>query len=480
MRSRDGELSAGKLQFHKPYDRSPAGKSILSILAAIALVLAPAAPPAWADRTALKPGVNIFTPEQDIQVGKQNAAEAEKQLRMLNDSRVDKYLNALGLKLAAHAPGDKFPYQYKCVNDMAVNAFALPGGFIYINRGAIEAADTEAQLAGVMAHETSHVALRHGTNQATKAQLTSVPFAILGGMVGGNSMGGLLAQLASSFSLNSILLKYSRTDESQADVMGTQILYDTGYDPRAMAQFFEKLGAETKGKLPAQFFSDHPNPGNRVERVDEEVDKLGGAPANYVADSPEFQEIKRYIRKLPQPPKSAQTKASPATSGKPEAPSAHLNGFQNDVLELRYPDNWKSNTSGNTFTLMPQGGVVQDNKGQSALAYGVMFNEFQPRSDNGNRVTIEEASDQLIASLRQSNPNLREIGNRRRMQVDGADALSAYFTNGSPSGGNERDWLVTIERPEGLLFFICVAPETDFDSYDAAFQSVISSVRFRR
>jgi hypothetical protein len=289
-----------------------------------------------------------------------------------------------------------------------------------------------------------------------------------------------LAQLAGSFSLQSILLKYSRTDESQADIMGTQILYDTGYDPRAMAQFFEKLGAETKGKQPAQFFSDHPNPGNRVERVDHEVDMLGGPPANYQSDSPEFQEIKRYIRRLPQPPKSAPAGTSSANSGKPEAPSAHLNRFENDVLELRYPDNWKSNTSGSTFALMPQGGVVRDNKGQSALAYGVMFNEFQPRADNAGRITIEEATDQLAASLRQSNPNLREIGNRKRMQVDGTDALSSYFTNGSPVGGNERDWLVTIERPEGLLFFICVAPENDFDSYDAAFQNVVSSVRFRR
>ena len=458
----------------------PATKSILVILAMTALVCAPMAPPMWADRTALKPGVNLFTPEQDIQLGKQNAAQAERQLRMLNDPRVDNYLNNLGKKLAAHAPGYKYPYQYKCVNDMAINAFALPGGYIYINRGALEAADTEAQLAGVMAHETSHAALRHGTNQATKAQLTAVPFAILGGMVGGNSAGGLLAQLAASFSLNSILLKYSRTDESQADIMGTQILYDSGYDPRAMAQFFEKLGAETKGKLPAQFFSDHPNPGNRVERVDQEVDLLGGPPANYQADSAEFQEIKRYIRRLPQPPKSAPAGTATANSGKPEPPSAHLNGFQNDVLELRYPDNWKSSTSGSTFTLMPPGGVVQDNKGQSVLAYGVMFNEFQPRVDNGNRATIEEAFDQLVASLRQSNSNLREKGNRVRMPVDGNDALSAYFSNGSPVGGNETDWLVAIERPEGLLFFICVAPENDFDSYDAAFQGVISSVRFRR
>jgi hypothetical protein len=478
-RSRD-ESPSENFPRRTRHSQFPAQKHILTCLAVTALVFSPAAPPVWADRTALKPGVNVFTPEQDITLGKQNAAQAEKQLRMLNDPRVDDYLNGLGKKLAAHAPGYKYPYQYKCVNDAAVNAFALPGGYIYINRGAIEAADTEAQLAGVMAHETSHVALRHGTNQATKAQLTSVPFAILGGMVGGNSAGSLFAQLVSGFSLNSILLKYSRTDESQADIMGTQILYDTGYDPRAMAQFFEKLNAETKGKQPAQFFSDHPNPGNRVERVDQEVDLLGGPPANYQSDSPEFQEIKRYVRRLPQPPKSAPAGAATANAGKPEPPSAHWNGFQNDILELRYPDNWKSSSSGSTFTLMPPGGVVQDNKGQSALAYGVMFNEFQPRADNSSRVPIEEAADQFVASLRQSNPNLREIGNRRRMQVDGADAVSAYFTNGSPMGGNERDWLVTIERPEGLLFFICVAPENDFDSYDATFQNLINSVRFRR
>src|SRR5207245_8375240 len=124
--------------------------------------------------------------------------------------------------------------------------------------------------------------------------------------------------------LKSILLKYSRTDETQADVMGTQILYDAGYDPRAMAQFFEKLQAESKGKEPAQFFSDHPNSGNRAQRVDEEIDKLGGAPANYISDSPEFQAIKRYVKSLPPPPKAAQPKPGAANPEKPQPPSAHL------------------------------------------------------------------------------------------------------------------------------------------------------------
>ena len=456
-------------------------RGICAAVGAWALMLASVAPAALADRTPLNPGFNLFSPEQDIQLGKQNAEQVEKQVRLLNDPRVDNYLNNLGKRLFPHAPGYKYPFQYKCVNDMAVNAFALPGGYIYINRGAIETADTEAQLAGVMAHETSHVALRHGTNQATKAQLTSVPFAILGGMIGGNSTEGMLAQLATNFTLQSILLKYSRTDESQADIMGTQILFDSGYDPRGMAQFFEKLNAQTKGNQIPQFFSDHPNPGNRAERVDEEVDKLGGTPANYVSDSKDFQAIKKYVHSLPVPAQAAPAAAAPASesAGKPEPPSTHTNQFQNDVLELRYPDNWKSSTSGSAFSMMPEGGAVKDSSGQPALAYGVMFNSFQPQNEASKRVTLEDASSELVASLRKSNPNMREIGNRRRMKVGGADALSAYFTNGSPAGGNERDWLVTIERPQGLMFFICVAPENDFEAYDTAFQSVIDSVRFR-
>src|SRR5262249_31347347 len=159
------------------------------------------------------------------------------------------------------------------VNDKAINAFALPGGFVYVNRGAIEAADNEAQIAGVMAHEIGHVVLRHGTNQASKAYVAQAPLAILGGALGSRSIGGVLGQLGISFAASSMLLKYSRDAESQADLMGTQILYDTGYDPRAMVEFFEKIQAESKGRA-VQFLSDHPNPDNRISNVQHEIQRL--------------------------------------------------------------------------------------------------------------------------------------------------------------------------------------------------------------
>ena len=164
---------------------------------------------------------------------------------------MDNYLNNLGHRLSAHAPGYKFPYQFKVVNDRAINAFALPGGHVYINRGVIEAADNEAQLAGVMAHEISHVALRHGTNQASKASAAQMPLAILGGLLGSNSTGAALAQLGAGFAVNSILLKYSRTAESQADIMGTQILYDSGLRPAGHGPVLSRRSRRRQGGNPS-------------------------------------------------------------------------------------------------------------------------------------------------------------------------------------------------------------------------------------
>jgi hypothetical protein len=401
---------------------------------------------------------------------------------LLNDGRVDEYLNRLGQRLASKAPGFKYPYSYRAVNDREINAFALPGGPVYIHRAIIEEADNEAQLAGVMAHETAHVALRHGTNQATKAQAWQMPLAILGAATG-NGVLAALAQLGATFTVNSILLKYSRNDETQADVMGTQILYDLGYDPRAMAQFFEKLQAQQKGKAPSQFFLSHPNPGNRMARVTEEVSKLGGAPKNYTSDSAEFRAIKQYVLKLPAPKPAAAGAAGAAAgggaAGRPAPPSEQLVAFQNDELQLRHPSNWKASGQASAFSLAPEGGVVPDSKGQAALAYGVIVNMFGPQQNNGRAPTIEAATDQLIVALRQGNPNLRVKGQRARILMDGNRALSVQLSNDSPLGGQETDWLVTTLRPDGLLYFICVAPDKDYAAYEPAFQRMISTVRFR-
>jgi peptidase M48-like protein len=449
----------------------------VALIGLCALLLVPVA---RSDRTSLKPGWNMFSSDQDVQLGREASQQAERQLHMLNDPRVDNYLNQLGHNLSAHAPGYKYPYQYKCVNDTGINAFALPGGFVYINRGAMEAADNEAQLAGIMAHETSHVALRHGTNQATKANAWQVPLGVLGA-IAGNSIVGMVTQLGAGFTINSILLKNSRTDETQADVMGTQILYDSGYDPRAMAQFFEKIQAESKGHATAQFFSDHPNPGNRRERVNEEVDKLGGPEPNYKTDSEQFKSTKQYLVALPPPPKtSGPGDGAGSSNRRPELPSEQTLALQTDKLELRYPNNWKVSGKGSAFSMTPDGGVVSDSTGQASLAYGVIVNMFGPQEEVGSSLTLEPATDQLIESLARGNPDMRVTRQHERMRVDGHEAISTYLSNDSPLGGRETDWLVTTLRPDGVLYFICVAPQSDYSSYDRTFHNTISSVRFRQ
>src|SRR5262245_25168593 len=327
----------------------------------LGLVLAIALTAYAADsRTKLKPGWNLFSPQQDVELGRDVSRQAERELSILNDRRATAYISSLGRQLAAHAPGEKYPYQFKIVNDSAINAFALPGGYVYVNRGIIDAADDEAQVAGVIAHEIGHVALRHGTNQASKAYIAQAPLAILGGALGSNSIGGVLAQLGISFAASSLLLKYSRDAETQADLMGTQILYDSGYDPNAMVQFFEKIQAESKGRA-VQFLSDHPNPENRISNVQREIQRLGGVRASGRQDSSDFRSVKADIASLPAPRNRAgntNTRTTNSRNGRPEAPSGRVVAYNGQDIQFRYPDNWRQYGQGSVMTIAPNGGII--------------------------------------------------------------------------------------------------------------------------
>ena len=449
-------------------------------LALLGVLCLPFVPAARAQRTKLKPGWNMFSPQQDVDLGKRAALDAAKQLPLCDAPKVDAYLTRLGLKLAEKLPtgGVQYPFEFHCVNDKAINAFALPGGYVFINRGAIEAADNEAQLAGIMAHEISHVALRHGTNQATKAEATQGILGLAGGIFGDTAVGALMTQLG-AFAAGGVLLRYSRTAESQADVMGTQVLYDSGYDPRAMAQFFEKLEAEMKGKTPPEFFSDHPNPEHRVERVDEEIDKLGGTPANGKRDSVEFEAIKREVLALPVVKKVA----PPAPSGAsepPDAPSGNFAVYQANSYTLKYPDNWRKYGDGDNASFAPDRGVVQTNNTQGALAYGITIAMTQAQVDPNASDALETATQQFLTELQKSNPNMREARQSQRVRLNGQPGLSNYFSNDSPLGGQETDWVITVLRPDGLLSFVCVAPQSAYSNYEKTFASIFDTVRFSK
>ena len=247
----------------------------------------------------LRPGFNLFTPAQDVQVGQQAKAEVEKTKPILKDQRVTGYISGLGKRLSASPHAGDFPFSFEVIKDSSINAFALPGGPVFINSATIAAADNEAQLAGVIAHEMSHVALRHGTHEASKAKALELGAALVGAATA-NTLTGALARAGIGLGANSLLLHYSREAESQADYNGALIMSDEGYNPVEMARFFQKLESRSSEGALAQFLSDHPTPGNRVQAVQEEVRLLPSR--NYNTDSPEFQRIRNSVRAIQPPP----------------------------------------------------------------------------------------------------------------------------------------------------------------------------------
>lgn len=459
-------------------------------------------------QTQVKSGFNVFSAEQDVEIGRQSAAEAERQLPLLRDSSIQGYVEQVGRRLAAAAPGPKFPYTFKVVNASDINAFALPGGPTYVTRGLIETVRNEGELAGVMAHEISHVALRHGTNQASKAYLAQAGIGILGGLLGGG--GGSTAQIIQAvggLGLNALFLKFSRTAETQADVLGTQIMARAGYDPEAMATMFQLLNAQQgrePGKL-AQFFSDHPNPANREARVRQEARSLGGRGSLQVVGG--LDSVKSRLRGMGAAPSMAQiargaapsqgsgypsSGSSTASVGRIEAPSSRMRTFRqrDDFFQIQYPENWRvAESSGYGATLMPPGGAVRASNGQDVLVYGVVMNHYEPFSGSPGDVfsrpvegrgNLEQATNDLVNQLMEGNRHLRPTSNSaRRQTIDNARALSVVLGGRSPvTGVDERVTVLTRELPDGhVLYMLFVAPAQDYSALSRTFQSMVSSLR---
>ena len=444
----------------------------------ISLILALVLPTILEARVTPSSGFNVFSAQEEIQAGKQAADDARKQLPMLPDSDpVTQYVQQLGKKLVAHAPGEKWTYEFHVVNQKEINAFALPGGPVFVNLGTIQAADNEAQLAGVMAHEISHVVQRHGTRAASKQMMAQFPLAILGGIMGKGAL-SQMAQAGISFGVGSYFLKNSRSAESEADLLGTDIMYDTGYDPHQMAVFFAKL-AEQGGSRGPQFLSDHPDPGNRAQAVSKEVATL--SKKSFVTDSPEFRDIKQ--RALAMKPLTAQQIAdmqkSRANSSETAAPSGSTKIFTHNDYKISYPDNWNVYGDQNSsVTIAPANGVSE-----TAIANGVIINVYQPEDAHAS---LDQATHELVNSLRQSNTDLRAIGNDEDIKVNGASGKSLDLIGSSPiqdqqgKAIKERDWLVTFKRKDGtLLYLVFIAPDKDFSVMRPAFEKMLKSLQLQ-
>ena len=438
-------------------------------------------------QTQIKYHSNRFSVQDDVKLGRQAAQEAEQQFPLLNDQQVGNYVESVGRRLVNAIPQQfqhpEFNYYFKVVNARDINAFALPGGPMYVNRGMIEAARSEGEMAGVMAHELSHVALRHGTAQATKGQKYGTLAAIAGiaGVLAtGNPGVGQLAQ--APFAV--YMLKFSREYETEADVLGAQIMARAGYDPQDLANMFRTI--EQQGGGGGGFLSDHPSPSDRYARINREAQYLrveGGR-----GDSREFARVQERLRGFQRAPTMAEIQKSgqryptgentsyPNTvpTGRVEYPSSRYQSvsiFGNGV-QVSVPSNWRQLNEGNSVWFVPEGGYGQYN-GQAIFTHGVNFGVAQTNSRN-----LQQSTNELINSLGQGNNSLRTSGGYQRTTISGHQGLWTTLTNVNEATGRpENIRLITAQLRNGQLFYmIAVAPQSE-RNFEGAFQNVLRSLR---
>jgi Zn-dependent protease with chaperone function len=424
----------------------------------------------------LKPGWNLFSKEQDVQLGREAASQVESQMPIVRDSQIQNYVQQIGQKLASAPEADRYPYTFKVVNEGSINAFALPGGPTYVHTGLLKAVENEAQLAGVMAHEIAHVALRHGTNQASKANILQIPAMLAGAALGDGGLLGQLAQVGVGLGLNGVLLKYSRDAERQADLLGAQIMARAGYNPIEMARFFEKLAAQSGGRGAPSWFSSHPDPGDRMQLVQEEIRTLPQRDYT-LGDTADLRAIQSRLGSLPAQSGTRARSAGVVGDGDPK-PSGRFTQYQSSAFSISHPDNWEvfGDQGGVSVTIAPRAGLVQDRNGSVAVAYGVMASGFTAHGNNPGNLSAD--TNDLIAQLRQSNPAMQVVGRQTRTRLGGEQALVTTLHNQSPLGGREINMLVTVERPQGLLYLVFVAPEGDYRQLQSTFEHMLRSVRF--
>jgi Zn-dependent protease with chaperone function len=452
-------------------------------------------------QTVIKPPKNKYTPQQDVELGREAADEVRKTYPIIKDEKIAKYLSGIGDRLVAAAPPELnnpvYQYSFTPVNLKEINAFALPGGPMFVHRGMFDAAAQEGEVAGVMAHELSHVLLRHGTANASKAQnpwlqLGQIAGAVGGAMVGGQ-MGSAIAQ-GSQFGLGTLLLRYSRDFEKQADLLGAQIMARAGYDPRQLAHMFETIEKESSsGDRAPQWMSSHPDPGNRTEYITKEAESLTIASA---ADTSQFQAIKTEFASMP--PAKSMADLARAGKGAGGGTTKALEGGGGDTTGLSeigqpvarptstqyrelkgggvfvaaVPADWKALQSKSAIKVVPQNGYGQQN-GQTVFSHGIEFGVA-----NANSRDLREATNTWLNAVAQGNHNLRLAGSQQVVRISQRSAIATPLVNPSPLGGQERIAVYTTFLTDGSLFYyLTVAPEADADAFQETFRRIGESIR---
>lgn len=465
------------------------GKSI----AALALVWAMLMMPMTAiSQTRVNMPKNDYKVSDDVKVGREAAQQVEQQFPILNDPVVTNYIQAVGNRLVAAIPSEyrqpEFEYRFKVVNARDINAFALPGGPMYVNRGMIQAARNEGEMAGVMAHEIAHIALRHGTAQASKQNNWENQLGTIGLILGGAILGGQTGAQLGALAATAWQTKYSRQYESQADILGSQILARAGYDPRDLANMFQTIQRQSGGSRAPEFLSSHPNPQNRYETINREAGylRVSNNPIKYTRG---FQDAQSRLSRMGQAPTMSEIEQGARRGGNTGGntggnnsgmsrgnysrnvpfPSSRYRTYQGgNFVQLSVPSNWQEFPQNNEVWFAPDGAY-----GDQGITHGALLGVAQTRTN------LEAATEDYLRGILEANRYLRQERGFTRTSISGRLAYATQLSGRSPvSGQTEIVTVYTTQTRDGNLFYIvAVAPQSDYSRYNNAFSNMIRSIR---
>ena len=431
---------------------------------------------------------NKYKVQDDIKLGNDAAREVEQKMPIITDSDAASYIERVGQRLVRSVPQQfrqpAFNYRFKWVNASDINAFALPGGPMYINRGMIEAAHNEGELAGVMAHELTHVVLRHATAQATKQGSAKSQLGMIGLILGGAILGGQTGAQLGALGAQAWMTKYSREYETQADTLGAQIMADAGYDPRDLANVFQTIARQERGGGTPQWLSSHPDPGNRYENINREATYLHISQNPPIKITRDFERIQAKFRAMPKARTMAEIEKdgsngqgrteNPTASGRysnsVQYPSNRLRTYSGaNWLRINVPSNWVNFASQDNVMFAPEGAY-----GDQGITRGAMIGIYQGQNND-----VARDSEAYVNEMLQANSYLSQRKNLSQTYLAGRQGYSTVLSGRSPiTGRTEVVTIYTAQLRNGGLFYVdTVVPDDESYNYSNAFRNVLSSIR---
>ena len=431
------------------------------------------------------PGINFFSPQQDVDIGNDSALEAETQVAVVQDARLNQYLHSIAQRLFTVSVPNPNRFQFRIANSNDVRSLGFPNGSIYIYRGLLALATNDSEVAGILAHEMSHVILRHPTSQLSRQLLVQAPTSLTAGLPMSDGWKEQLSKLGVVFGVNAPFLHYSPEQEAEASEMTARLLRAARFDGDGFEDLSRKL-LEASKKLDGpimNFVYDHPIP-DKPDETQPDPESVTPKAAHHQRVSPEFHAFEAALLKLPKPREEKE----------PESDADTLPGVlahPANYYRLNYPDGWRVTRTGNDGAIIapPEGLAAGDD-----VVYGMMVDMFD-LSTSDKPLNLEQATNRLIVYLRQRNQTVRavpgaqtpilideEVGLRTVLLQGGTIRNGTTLITGTPKVRTEPGevlWLVTRMYYQNLFYMVFVAPEEEFPSHQQLFEQIIRNLHIR-